>query len=285
MPFPTVYYAHPTAIFDDLDLDIVSKWEALLKGKLLVQPFGPDVQKTETQHQLRSLLFAAIIDITDSHDITVCAPKARPTSKRAPFSFLIYNISNHQAQTLLKRQVWSLPTITFSVTTLNPICPKYMFTIQGLTTMDKEEVYNSVNEVWHNQTSLLFLQQICQTYPDDLHDQVVHRLQRLVSSLELNRLDTKLRGNTIAPAFNIYADGPLIENDKTWTRIRNFYTNHVYALKSQDLGRTVVAPYHCTICHLVDHPQGLCPFPLVENWNGPKRQDTTPRGPGGFGPY
>jgi hypothetical protein len=196
----------------------------------LAQPFSPDARSIDKHQHLKSLLFAAIVEITDSHDVSVCTPHPKANSYRTPFSFLIYNVSEQQAQTLLKRRIWSSSSITFSTSTLNPGCPQYMFSIKGLTTMDNAEVSNTINEVWHDQTSLIFLQQICQSFSEDTKEQAIHTLQSFVNSLKVSRLDTRLCGNTIAPIFNIYANGPLISNDNIWSHIRTFYTTRTYAL-------------------------------------------------------
>jgi hypothetical protein len=272
-PFDPIHYAHPTAVFDHLDVNIVGDWESLPNGKILAQPFGLDVRSIDKHPHLKSLLFAAVVDITNSHDVSVCAPRAKANSSRTPFSFLIYNITEEQARTLLERRIWSSPVITFSTSTINPSCPKYMFTIKGLTTMDDEAVHKMVKEVWHDQTTFTFLQRICETIPEHLKEQASHALQRFVNSLEVSRLDTKLRGNAIAPVFNIYADGPIISNDNIWSRTRAFLATRTYAIQAQDPGIPVIAPSRCSICHAANHPRGLCPHPLIEGWNGPKRRE------------
>jgi hypothetical protein len=103
----------------------------------------------------------AIIEITNLHGISVCAARAKVNSYRTAFLFLIYNITKIKAQTLLERRIWSSPAIAFSTSTIDPGCPKYMFSIEGLTTMDNKMVYDTANEVSHDQTFLTFLQRIC----------------------------------------------------------------------------------------------------------------------------
>jgi hypothetical protein len=280
-PFAPIHYAHPTAVFDHLDVNTVGEWENLPNGKILAQPFGPDARIADKHPHIKSLLFAAIVEITSSHDVSVCAPKTKANSYRTPFSFLVFNITEMQAKTLLGRRIWSSLNITFSTSSINPVCPKYMFSIKNLTTMDNKTVYNTVNEVWHDQTSSTFLKRICENIPEHLKEQAGQTLQRFVDSLTVSRLDTKLRGNTIAPVFNIYAEGPLIHDDNIWSRIRAFFATRTYAIQSQDPGIPVIAPFRCSICHAADHPRGLCPLPLTEGWNGPKRRD--PLGaPGSF---
>lgn len=273
-PFPPINYAHPTTVFDHLDLNLVGDWDNLPNGKILAQPLGPDARSIEKHPHLKSLLFAAIVEITNSHDVSVSAPRAKANSYRSPFSFLIYNITEMQARKLLERRIWSSPTITFSTSTFNPGCPDYMFSIKNLTTMDDKIVLNMVKEVWLDQSTATFLLNVCENIPEHLKEQANHTLQRLLYSIKVSRLDIKLRGNAIAPVFNIYANGSLIPDDNTWSRIRAFLASRTYAIQAQDPGFPVIAPYRCSICHAADHPRGLCHLPLVEGWNGPMRRDT-----------
>ena len=149
--------------------------------------------------------------------------------------------------------------------------------------MDNDEVSNTVRKVWTDSDSRSFLQSICLNHPEILRDQISHLLQLLIDSLKVDRLDTKLHGNTIAPIFNIYTNGPLIGDDSTWSKIRSYYATRTYALQAQDPTTTVVAPFKCGICHAADHPRGLCPFPTKDGWNGPKRCDPTLGTSGGAG--
>ena len=270
---PTINYAHPTAIFDHLDVNVVDDWENLPKGKLLAQPFGRDTQNIEKHSHLKALLFAAIVEITKSHDVSVVAPKPKPNSKRTPYSFLVYNVSEEQAQLLLERRVWSSTAITFSISTFTPGCPKYLFSIKDLTTMNDKEVGNMVKEVWRNQDSANFLQNLCQSFPEHLKQQAIPTLQQFIDSLKVKKLENRLPGGTLAPHFNVYANGLLIRDDHIWFQLRAYYATRTYALQAQDPRMTAVAPLRCTICHAADHPRGLCPFPALDGWNGPKRRE------------
>jgi hypothetical protein len=95
--FPLIHYAHLTTIFDHLDINQVGEWENLLKGKILAQPFGPDAQSIGKHPHLKTLLFAIIVEITNSHNVSVCAPQPKTNLYRTLFSFLIYNISDKHA--------------------------------------------------------------------------------------------------------------------------------------------------------------------------------------------
>jgi len=79
--------------------------------------------------------------------------------------------------------------------------------------MNDKLVLQTVNEVWRDQTSLLFLQQVCQNLPENLQLPAGRTLQHFVDSLKINRLDIKLQGGAIALVYNMYASGQLITDD------------------------------------------------------------------------
>ena len=81
-------------------------------------------------------------------------------------------------------------------------------------------------------------------------------------------LNTKETGNTLTPHFNVYTDSSKISLDEVWSRIRSHYTNQTYSSPMLGKGTVEQTPFRCTLCHGVDHPQGLCPCPNTPDWNG-----------------
>jgi len=72
--------------------------------------------------------------------------------------------------------------------------------------------------------------------------------------------------------FNIYTNGNIIDDTKSWKKIREHLAERRYQNNHLGTGVTEIAPHHCGLCHGADHPQGLCPFPSIEGWKGPKRK-------------
>ena len=186
-----------------------------------------------------------------------------------PTVFLIYNLTDAQRQTLILREIWSSKTITFRVTTMDPIRPDYLFSIRGLITKSIDEVRDTVLQVWKGQAAQDFILSLQQTIPDPLLQQASATLQDVTKSLKITMLDTKDLGGTSAPSFNIYIQAHLIPDDSLWCHLRNFFASQEYALPFQQPGRAGANFFHCTICHSIDHPRGLCHFPTTEGWNGP----------------
>ena len=266
---PNVYYSHPTAALDFIDVNQVGDWENLPDGKLLAHPSGHEVRNLDMHQGIKANLFAAIIDITQSETVGICSPRPSPTAMGMPIIFLIYNISELHRQMLLKRKVWSSTPFTFRVTTLDPVSPDYLFGITHLTIKSDTEVKKLVRKVWDSQTSVAFLENIITGTPSEQRPQIKNDIDNFSKSMRVELLDTRKHGGAYAPTFNVLADGKLINDDDTWCRLRTFFTAQSYAPQFQDPGLTGADLHRCSICQGIDHPRGLCKFPKVEGWNGP----------------
>lgn len=103
-------------------------------------------------------------------------------------------------------------------------------------------------------------------------DSATIAVQSFLDSVQVTRLDTRDKGNTLKPTFNIYADGSFINDVKTWVTIRAHLANRTYHSTKLGQGKTDIIPFRCGLCHGVDHPRGMCPFPDLDGWKGPKKR-------------
>lgn len=263
-----IYHSHLTAALNHIDIDQVGNWESLPDGKLLAYPFGHEVRMLTNHLEIKTKLFEAVREITQSNTVGINAPKPFNQGTRTPVVFLIYNISEIYRQMLLDRQVWSSSEITFRVTTLDPLHPNYLFSIKNLTTKS-EEVKTAVRKVWDNIDTANFLETIYQTAPKNVHLLTTANVREFINSMWIKKLDTKGPGDVDAPTFNILAKGNYISDDGAWCLLKNYLATQEYALDFQDPGHTGADFQHCSICYSIAHPRGLCPFPNSEGWNGP----------------
>ena len=272
-----VHYNHPMAALKFTDFETITSWENIKSGKLLAQPFGSYANKIENHKTLKALIFAAVAEITNAVNISVCAPRRNPSAKRNPSSFLIHNLTEKQKQTLLARRgVWSSTNITFRVMPLEPACPDFLFLIKGFTDGTEETVYNAVKEVWNDAATIAFMDSICNIVPENLKEHAALALQNFKNALRVKLLETKHKGGGLAPTFQVYASGASINEDRTWCQLRSYLASREYAIPFEDPGTIVIPAKECTICHGADHPRGLCPFPNIAGWNGPKGKEDDP---------
>ena len=152
------------------------------------------------------------------------------------------------------------------------MCPAFLFTLKGYTTITVKDIFQLVKEVWDSKPTKSFISALSESAPADEKEKITLELENLLNSLNVARLDIKEVGNCLKPRFNVYADGSKITYDKLWTRLRTFLIGRTYASTMEGRGIAEKAPYICTCCHGVDHLRGLCPFPGLTGWNGPGRE-------------
>lgn len=288
-PMPPIQNNSPTAVFEDIEISLVREWEHKPGGKLLAIPFDNDVNIPENHDAIRSKILTAIAEILNAQEASVAAPrpsKEANKKNRTPTSFLIYNITDDQVTMLLERRVWSSKATTFRVTPFATICPSFFFAIKGFGTIATREIYPIVQGVWESNETLNHIDTLLDDVPPEERDSVSQDLERIILSMYIDRLDIKEAGSTLAPHFNVYADCTNFTYIKLWTKLRLFLQKRAYTSPIEDQSKTVQIPFRCSCCHGVDHPRGLCPFPDIEKWNGPKREgkETQLRRSGNRGP-
>jgi hypothetical protein len=283
---PTIQDSHPAALYNHIDLDTISKWLNLPRGKLLATPFDTEVTFIKLHENIRNRILAAVAEITASKSVGVVSPAPSEEAlrtKRYPSSFLVYNLSETHRQILLKRKVWSSTNITFRLSPLEPANPDFLFAITGIAILDDESIKTAVKNTWNDHTTTTYLESIALKTSDAEIDRENIRLMfhNFLDSMWITSLEIRTTGNALEPYFNIYAKGNLIRGTNTWSDLRRHLADCTYSDPTQGQGATTLTPFHCAACHAVDHPRGMCPFPSVEGWNGPKWRPTQTQKKGG----
>ena len=272
---PAVHDASLTSIYDHVQDSMLKEWERSPGEKVLVQPFDEFVTNALNHEFLRLRILSAVTDITQANHVRVSAPlllkntDEAPPKQLTPTAFLVCNLAPSHVKTLLDRYVWTSTSIAFRVIPSDPPRPNYLFTIRGLGTTLIADVRDIVQTVWHDEDTIAFLTLIANEAPLADRRNVASSLQTFIDSLDIERLDIKECGDTLAPRYNILANGSTIMNDNTWSRICSFLANRAYVDFLIGIGTIEVSPYKCTLCHSVTHPRGLCPFPDIKGWNAP----------------
>ena len=97
------------------------------------------------------------------------------------------------------------------------MCPDYLFTIKGLTTIILRNVYPMVKQVWDSKQALNFISSLVNAVPHMQRENVKNEVQLLLNLMNIMCLDTKETGNTLSPRFNVYADNSRMSFDKVWS--------------------------------------------------------------------
>ena len=283
---PTIHDAHPMAVFDLVNGEVLDEWESYPEGKLAIIPFGIEIHSPEQLRDLCNQLFNAVVEISQATEMGIAAPKPNEKAtaiSRHPTTFLVYNLSEQQCNALQQRTVWSSPEITFRVAPTDPCRPDFLFCIAGYTSQIKEDVKALVLHVWTDEISQDFFNSLSEDMITDDNTPTDMSLVNFVKSLRVEMLPIKIRKkigpdkfvSILTPKFYIYANSKSIPDFKIWAEIRHFLANRQYQSSKLGQGSNFVAPHNCGICHGADHPRGFCAFPDTPGWSGPKRQVET----------
>ena len=254
---PKINDAHPTAIFDLIDLSVIDEWDSYPDGKLAAIPFGSEVRNIALHDDIRNRIFIAAAEITKAQQIFVSGPRLNAhvrEIKRYPSTFLIYDLSELQRGTLLERQVWSSTEITFRVAPILPCRSDFLFSIAGLTTLTTDNVRDMVFKAWRDKETLAMIQETAQVSNSEGPTIHVHVLEDFLNSMEVKRLDVKEKKGALSPRFNVYADSKYIQDHNVWGKIRHLLATRQYISTMIGRGTTNMAPFNCGICHGADHP-------------------------------
>ena len=266
---PKVHLAHPAAALNDMDLECIQEWDEWPKEKLLMQPFGTMVFDCANHNTICSLILGAVGEITKANNFTVYAPQLEDNNTKVLISFLIYDLTAQQKQSLLTCHIWSSPQITFHVLNFEPECPDFLFTIKGLSTLREQEVFAVILDTWHDNETNSFLLSICEQAGNPEVAIMHEMLMDFTDAVWMAKIDTRERGNILAPSFRVFTPGALIPNACTWCHLRKYLASRSYSIQHQSPGTSIKPSKMCTICHGTNHPRGLCPFLNVTGWNGP----------------
>ena len=258
-----VHLAHPATALNDMDLECIQEWDEWPKEKLLAQPFGTTIFNCMNHNTIQSLILGAVAEITNANNFTIYALQLENNNTKVPILFLIYDLMPQQKQSLLAHHIWSSPQITFHVLNFEPECPDFLFTIKGLSTLREQEVLTTILEVWHDNKTNSFLLTICKQPGNSDVAIMLETLIDFTNTMWTAKIDTRERGNILAPMFKVFMPGALILDTCTWCCLRNYLASRSYSIQHQGPGTSIKPSKTCTICHGADHPRGLCPFPNV----------------------
>ena len=270
-----IHDAFPEATYEFVSPKTITEWTGLEGEKLLAIPFGNEGRSPNANAEISNLIFDAVSEITGSSKLGVSAPTPNDEGtqrKKMPITFLIYKLSEVHRQILLQQTVWASSSITFRITTTPVNCPSYLFAISNLRSKDKDQVRDTIRHMWNDEITSAFIQENTQSLSQEEKSNTIQTIQAFMDSIRVTKLDKLLKGGTPKTMFNVYTNGDIINDTKSWKAIRKHLAERSYRCAHMGIGVIEVTPHHCGLCHGADHPQGMCPFPSIEGWKGPKRK-------------
>lgn len=274
--FPLIHMSHSAQIFDHLDNKVLLAWFQVEHPKFVVRVFdctGRDVSEKAAilAERIRANIAVVANFIHQGAQpvrVSPPQPQGRKDAKELPLSFLIHNISLEARDLIVSQRIWSTSDITFEARPFS--CyrpPDLLFCITGFTTSDTDIITKTVADIWAYEDNRAQINDILSM--SEIPEEKVHvATWDLIRSIHVERLDFKIAGGLPVPRFNIFAHSPTCDA-KAWTELRSFLRILEYPTGLDGCG-AAVALTPCPICHSIAHPRGLCPFPSVPQWNGPK---------------
>ncbi|KAG1799823.1 uncharacterized protein HD556DRAFT_1525100 [Suillus plorans] len=265
--FPQTHLAHSAQVFDHLDNKVLLAWFQVEHPKFVVRVFDQTGKDVLDKAAILAERIRANISIVanfihqEAQPVRVSPPQPQG-SKYLPLSFLVYNISPETRDLILSQRVWSATDITFEA---RP--PDLLFCVTGFTSPDTDIVQKTIADVWAYEDNRAHINDILSM--SEIPEEKVHiATWNLIRSIRVEHLDFKIAGGLPVPRFNIFAHSPTCDA-KAWTELCSYLRILDYPTGLDGCG-TAVALTQCPICHSIAHPRGLCPFPFVTQWNGPK---------------
>ncbi|KAG1761436.1 hypothetical protein EDD22DRAFT_847749 [Suillus occidentalis] len=279
--FPHIHLAHAAQLFDYQAAKVINAWLKVPHPKILVRVFDHDGKNPSVKGPiLVERLHIAVSEIAhfvhqDDQEVKVLPPCPEATTEDAnyPLSFLIYNISEETKSLILNQRVWSSTEVTFAAHQFRINSPPLLlFCLHGFSTTDNATIRSAVYEVW---TEDVTRWDICDILSEgDIPEDKVHTASwDFIKSLWIERLDFKVSGGILLPRYNVFAVSPT-NIPAIWTKLRAYLHSLTYPSELEGTG-TAVNFMPCPLCHSIAHPRGLCPFPNIPLWNGPKHNVVT----------
>ncbi|KAG2748716.1 hypothetical protein P692DRAFT_201805636 [Suillus brevipes Sb2] len=279
--FPHIHLAHAAQLFDFQAAKVITAWLKVPHPKILIRVFDHDGKDPAVKGPIlverlrKAISIIAQTDQQEDHEIKVSPPCPEATREKTdcPLSFLAYNISEETKTLILNQRIWSSTEITFAAHPFQVNSPPLLlFCLHGFSTTDTNTVRTAVHDVWIEDITSWDITDILSE--SEIPEEQAHlTAQDFIQSLWVERLDFKVSGGILLPRYNIFAVSPT-NNPAVWTKLRAYLLSLKYPSELEGSGSSVnFIP--CPLCHSIAHPRGLCPFPNIPLWNGPKHNLTT----------
>jgi hypothetical protein len=289
--FPKIHLLHAIQLLDHLSKEMFNAWFTITTEKVVLHVFNYDSRDhTNMNPILTNQLCSAITDIA-----ALCMPNP-PTFKVSPPAldqgylqghptcFLAYDLPKLVANTITAQQVWSLDLVTFEARPFWALFdgfPKLYFGLKGFTILDPNTVLSTVQTIWDKCAHRNTIIAIIQANDPELHDpdfipHIDAEITEIITFTEVEKVNAKGPRGIPSPRFNILASSPTT-NPTVWTEIRKYLMELHYPSILDGVG-VAASLITCQVCLSVAHPKGLCPFPPIPSWHGPKPDFIRPRG-------
>jgi hypothetical protein len=195
------------------------------------------------------------------------APRSQPKPRACapPYIFLVAKLTQDAADLLVDKQCWSLPSITFFAIPFSPPAYPFICNIDHLlyNESDAAKVLQLVMDTIRSNGAA----RACITH----YNTNPNAFELTLNSLRIEPLRIgllTLEGGGTRLTWNLYATPPS-QNAKRNAEWRRTVTALTFVTALHGAGTASRSLRPCSGCRSLDHPRGLCPFPLSDDWIDP----------------
>ena len=281
--FPASHRGMAGEFLVGLNPETIDAWCDLPDPKFFLRVFGYDGSLPHERHAtLIGLVRIAFGEISKSTGTMEPEARVAPPSPTTPpsmhplITFLAHGMTTDFANMVLKQRIWSSSEITFEALPFEPdLIPSLTICIAGFTSPDEKAAQMAVHATWSSTANQAKLIETLQHHDplfkgEDQKEEARRAIAEMTHSLRVELINYKEQGGIPAPRFNVFTTTPTSDM-LVWTHIKKYLFTLTYP--SVLIGTSRCAPlFSCQICHSFSHPRGLCPFPTLPGWKGPKHE-------------
>ncbi|KAI0047922.1 hypothetical protein FA95DRAFT_1659693 [Auriscalpium vulgare] len=270
---PTILTASLYEPLSDMNPRQYLQWLRKPYPKCVIRVFDEAANNPRLIPSIHDLLTHVLTQVTDSNT-QIDPPHAIQPSRRIPNIWLLHDISETAARSLIAQGVHCTPLITFQVLPFAFTPPTLLFSLEGLHTENPDEVHELVHRVWSDPDTLraLDLTTITDYEGEDVYP-LPNDILPTIDSLRVTRKHSR-DGPATSHTFHIEIDPHDIDMEDAagWYALRTALSSLTYSSPETGHG-TIATPLSCSLCHSAGHARPDCPFPSQTGWLGPRVND------------
>ncbi|KAG1888080.1 hypothetical protein F4604DRAFT_1915980 [Suillus subluteus] len=277
--FPSIHLLHAASSFDYIDQAIINAWIQVGGPKFLVRIFDYDGKDHENMNAvITQRIRNTVAEIMNTHNlgpinvrVTSPSPTNGKDAKEFPKTFLVFDIPTEVMDMVIHQRIWSSQEIMIEARPfISHELPTTFFCLNGFTTTNENSVRKAIYNTWTSPQILENIVVILEKSEIPL-DRCYDAAMYLCDSISVKFVDYKGQKAISLPCFNIYAKCPS-NRPKIWTSLGATLMTIHYPTPLD--GKGISIPFTtCSLCHSIGHPNGLCRFPDLPLWNGPKHKN------------
>lgn len=262
-------------LFNNARNDIIDLWLEIEGHKLLIQPFSSNSSDQAEATTNANTIVDVVQKLFGAEEVCCTpAPAARRSRGVAPPNiYCMYAIDKSLHDALLEQEVVNTKEITFSVYEFDQPTPTFLGSLEGLNNIASPgAIYSAermIKSVFETDKVWTFLYDLFNSGPDyeekDINPVAHFEAKAIIESLRAERLDVCESGAKLAPVLNLYID-VTFEGEQEWHDLRQAAKKSEYVSHLHGTGKLNLVKWKCGLCHSIDHPSGMCPFPEIPGW-------------------